>query len=161
MSRDGMRHAREHAAALQDSINALTARVAELEAEIETLKASCALAAKDAVQFQDERDALRAENEALHMKLAACGVAALCNTTDSRAMHLLPEDSPYWSASYQAVRSAVEREMALRAQLAEAERLLRTAIPLVGPASDYRSWDDWHKARIAWLAAISGDANAT
>lgn len=64
----------------------------------------------------DERDRLRAEAELLRMQLAACGVVAMSNTPESagwaRDMH--PD---YMSASCQDVMRAVDREMALRAEV--------------------------------------------
>jgi chromosome segregation ATPase len=44
----------------EDAAGMLESEVMQLRAEVETIKASCASAAKDAVRFQDERDALRA-----------------------------------------------------------------------------------------------------
>lgn len=67
-------------------------------------------------QAETERDALRAELERERMRLAACGVVANANTTDSavaaRDMH--PD---YWSASCGDVSRAVDREIALRAEV--------------------------------------------
>ena len=61
---------------------------------------------------------LREECERLRMQLAACGVVALANTPESaseaRQMH--PD---YMSASCSDVADAVDREIALRQQLAE------------------------------------------
>lgn len=69
-----------------------------------------------------EIDSLRAELETERMRLAGCGVAAMSNTEDSRAQRI-GRDSPYWSASYGDVCSMVDREMALRAELAESDAL--------------------------------------
>ena len=54
--------------------------------------------------------------EQLRMQLAACGVAAMQNTEDSKAERLEPY-SCGWSASYGDVCSAVDREIALRNQV--------------------------------------------
>lgn len=67
---------------------ALQARIAELEAQLET-----------------ER-----------MRLAGCGVAALSNTPGTVAQRIA-RDNSYWSASYGDVCSAVDREMDLREKL--------------------------------------------
>jgi hypothetical protein len=62
-------------------------------------------------------DALEAEHETLRMKLAGCGVAALCNTEASIKEHRITKDNPYWSASYEDVCDAVDREIKLRENL--------------------------------------------
>jgi len=54
--------------------------------------------------------------EQLRMQLAACGVAAMQNTEDSKAERLEPY-SCGWSASYGDVCRAVDREVALRDQV--------------------------------------------
>ena len=69
----------------------------------------------------------RAEVEQLRMQLAACGVAAMCNTPETVAQRIT-RDSPYWSASYGDVCAAVDREMLLRSQLAEAREKLADGI---------------------------------
>lgn len=61
-------------------------------------------------------EALEAQYTA-EMKLAGCGVVALANTP-AAAKHRISRDNPYWSASYGDVCDAVDREMALRAELA-------------------------------------------
>lgn len=65
----------------------------------------------------DERNKLRAEAEQLRVQLAACGVAALCNTDESRATHSVERGAYGWSDSYEQVCRAVWREMALRAEV--------------------------------------------
>lgn len=54
---------------------------------------------------------LKAENERLIMKLSACSVAALSNTIESRNKQRIHKDNPYYSASYQDVCDAVDREI--------------------------------------------------
>lgn len=66
-----------------------------------------------------ELDRLCAELETERMRLAGCGVAAMANTPTTVAQRIT-RDNPYWSASYGDVCRAVDREMALRA---EVERL--------------------------------------
>lgn len=73
-----------------------------------------------------ERESLRAQLaeaqtalETEQMRLAACTVAALGNTPEAVAQRLQP-GHPYYSASCGDVCSAVDREMGLTAQLAEA-----------------------------------------
>lgn len=59
------------------------------------------------------------EVDTLRMQLAACGVVAMCNTPESAAKHRLSADSQYRCASYNDVEKLVDREMALRAKVAE------------------------------------------
>ena len=68
----------------------------------------------------DKCKALEAEVEKLRMQLTACGVAALSNTAESIKTNRLPQEHPFYSASYGDVCRAVDREMELRA---EVERL--------------------------------------
>ena len=86
----------DDAGGLSRELLALRARVAQLEAELET-----------------ER-----------MRLDACGVVANANTASSaeeqRKMH-----PNYWSASCGDVAKAVDREMALRARVAKLEAALK------------------------------------
>ncbi len=69
-----------------DTVDVLRARIAKLEAELEY-----------------ER-----------MRLAGCGTAAMANTPDTIKQRLKQEDA-YYSASYEDVCRAVDREMALKA----------------------------------------------
>lgn len=75
---------------------------------------------------------LREECERLRMQLAACGVVALANTPESageaRQMH--PD---YMSASCSDVADAVDREMALRQQLAERDAQISSMRAAVTP----------------------------
>lgn len=64
-----------------------------------------------------ELDRLCAELETERTRLAACGVAAMANTPSTVAQRIT-RDNPYWSASYGDVCAAVDREMALRAEVA-------------------------------------------
>jgi hypothetical protein len=63
--------------------------------------------------------------ETLRMQLAGCGVAALMNTRES-AKNRIDRANPYWSASYEGVCRAVDREIDLRENLAVAVEALRT-----------------------------------
>ena len=66
--------------------------------------------------------------EQLRMQLAACGVAAMQNTEDSKAERLEPY-SCGWSASYSDVCCAVDREIAIRDQVEQLrQELLATQI---------------------------------
>lgn len=90
----------------------------------------------------------QAENERLQMQLAACGVIALANTPESaceaRKMH--PD---YMSASCSDVANAVDREMKLRTQLAEARELLEESSDMANGCEDM-----FLQQRIdAWLEA--------
>ena len=58
-----------------------------------------------------------AELEMWQMRLAACTTAALGNTPESAAQRI-SKDNPYYSATYGDVCAAVDREMALRAEVA-------------------------------------------
>ena len=62
---------------------------------------------------------LEDELETERIRLAGCGVAAMCNTEQSIKQQRISKDSPYYSASYQDVCDAVDREMKLRAENAE------------------------------------------
>lgn len=80
---------------------------------------------KDQVaQLRADLAELRAELENERMRLAACGVAALSNT-DKTIKTRIDKDSPYYSASYQDVCSAVDREMQLRAEIVELRARLK------------------------------------
>lgn len=69
---------------------------------------------------------LREELETERIRLAACATAALGNTEAAKAERLTP-DHPYWSASYGDVCAAVDREIALRARVAQLEQDRDTA----------------------------------
>lgn len=70
------------------------------------------------LQFQlDKKDE---ELEIERMRLAACGVAALGNTRNCIKQRITP-DSPYYSASYQDICNAVDREIALAERLESLE----------------------------------------
>ncbi len=72
-------------------------------------------------------DTLRAELERERMRLAACGVVAMSNTaetaTKNRDIH-----ADYRSASFDQTAQAVDREMALRARVAELEAAGRAVL---------------------------------
>lgn len=67
-----------------------------------------------------------AELERERMRLAACGVAALANTSKIVADRI-DKTNPYWSASYGAVCDAVDREMSLRAEVTRLRGLVEDA----------------------------------
>jgi hypothetical protein len=75
-------------------------------------------------EAERERDELRDELETMRLRLAACGVAALTNTEESRRAQMIDISNPYYSASYQDVLNAVEREMKLRADNATLRKRL-------------------------------------
>lgn len=101
-----------------------------------------------------ERDEARAELERERMRLAACGVVAMSNTPESaarnREMH-----ADYRSASCDDVASAVDREMALRAEVdalrADAERLSSLAYP---PFCDEYNEVDLHEQAAIYASAF-------
>lgn len=72
----------------------------------------------------DALDSAEQEIERLQLQLAACGVAAMCNTQASKEEQHIERDNPYWSASYGDVCRAVDREMGLRAIVKEAFDLI-------------------------------------
>ncbi len=51
------------------------------------------------------------------LRLAAVSAAALANTRATAAAQRIGRDHPYWTAAYQDVVGAVEREMDLRERL--------------------------------------------
>ena len=57
------------------------------------------------------------EIEKLQMQLTACGVAALSNTRSTTKDQRIDRTNPYWSASYQDVCDAVDREINYREAL--------------------------------------------
>lgn len=67
-------------------------------------------------------DELERECERERLRLAACGVAAMCNTKETMEKQRIGRDNPYWSGSYGDVCSAVDREMKLREILVEFEK---------------------------------------
>lgn len=64
---------------------------------------------KNSKNEEELHDALETER----LRLAACGVAALCNTDESMKLQLLKDNSPYYSASYRDVVRMAEREILL------------------------------------------------
>ena len=71
--------------------------------------------AKDAKVLLENIMELEKNYETLQMKLVACGVAAMQNTESSIKGRLSP-DQEYYSASYQDVCNAVDREMKLESE---------------------------------------------
>lgn len=82
------------------------------------------------VHGESEVESLKCENETLRMQLVACGVAAMSNTPESAAQQRVKPDSPYFCASVGDVHDAVDREMSLRAQLANTEQSRRSFFDL-------------------------------
>lgn len=77
--------------------------------------------------LNSEIDRLKSELEQTRVQLAGCGVAAMCNTRESMQEQLVEKGAYGYSASYQDVVDAVNREISLREQLTasqqEVERL--------------------------------------
>ena len=100
----------------EQQLKALLAEIDRLRAAVQH-ESDCVEAANHrAAQYMQERDEARAELERERMRLVACGVVAMSNTPESaarnREMH-----ADYRSASCDDVASAVDREMALRAEV--------------------------------------------
>ena len=76
-------------------------------------------------QLVAEREALKSEVEQLRVQLAGCGVAAMQNTESSKDDRAKRGDYG-WSESYGDVCRAVDREIELRAKLAELEAHTKT-----------------------------------
>jgi hypothetical protein len=95
------------------------------------------IADRDALAAQ--RDEGLAREERLRMQLVACGVVAMSNTKETadkqRKMH-----PGYKSSSCDEVSNAVDREMALRLRLAEAEKLLLDVVGL-DPHGEFMGWE--------------------
>lgn len=70
--------------------------------------------------LDDMRTSKDAEIERLRIQLAACGVAAMQNTEESKKQRI-GRDNPYWSASYGDVCDTVDREMSLREEVKESK----------------------------------------
>jgi len=106
----------------------------------------------DAKIEAEERAHKADELETLRMQLVACEVVALANTPKSAKFARIDRDNPYWSASLAAVEGAVDREMALRA---EVERF-RDLAKRIGRLNKYgeatseslcqRDIDEWNEA---------------
>lgn len=85
---------------------------------IDAIRTRSTAQAREIARLTQELAEATDQLEIERMRLAGCGVASLSNTAGTVAQRI-PRDNPYWSASYGNVCSAVDREMVLRAQLAE------------------------------------------
>lgn len=73
-----------------------------------------------ASQFKSEpTEELKEKIETLRLQLAACGVAAQCNTAESAKHTRVYKGDKYYSYSYQDVCNAVDREMSLHKEVYE------------------------------------------
>ena len=137
--RDALRAAVCHEA---DCVEVAKAEIAALRAELSTEKGWIEDYKKQIVSLQNrleaaekERDwnaerledaieewtALRAELETERMRLTACGVVAMSNTTDS-AKQARDMSQEYWSASCGDVARMVDENIELRTKIAEMEK---------------------------------------
>ena len=98
----------------------------KLEEELKRLKSFIAAASTIIRDLLAEVERLRKDIEQLRVQLAACGVAAMCNTKQSRGQQKCVVGDYGWSQSYQDVVNAVGREIALRDQLQAAQDLAAT-----------------------------------
>ena len=107
----------------EDELDALRARVAQLEEVIQTQNGVVVSGTLKLNEARARVAQLEAELETERMRLDACGVVANANTASSaeeqRKMH-----PNYWSASCGDVAKAVDREMALRVRAAQLEATL-------------------------------------
>lgn len=103
---------------LEDTNEELKTKVSLLEQDLDSVKREKQILTNSFLKTMNEinklKEALEDEVETLRLKLAACGVAALCNTRESACKQKVSKDSPYYSASYEDICDAVNREMDLR-----------------------------------------------
>jgi NADH pyrophosphatase NudC (nudix superfamily) len=90
-----------------------TAEIERLTKKVTTIAAWCETA-------EANEKKLAAELEIERQRLVACGVAAMCNTRYSAEQQRLSKDSPLFCQTVKDVHDAVDREMALRADLEQA-----------------------------------------
>lgn len=88
--------------------------------------------------------------EVERMRLAACGVAAMQNTPATIAQRV-DRNSPYYSASYEDVCRAVDREISLRAQMQNFVDICRRFTERV-ERGEVRSTRTYGEAKAALLA---------
>lgn len=110
-----------------------------------------------------ERDA---ELETERMRVVACGVVALANTTDT-VSDRIGKENPYWSACYGDVCDAVDREIELRTEVKrlkitiadrDAEvRRLRCALGVVSCTNDAID----KAGRLEWVAGYAREVLAS
>lgn len=111
-----------------------------------------------AIAFAKRLDVVRDELETERMRLAACGVAAMCNTPESAAKQRLDGGSQYWSASYMDICNAIDREILLRARSEKlAEALSRFAKI---EADDGDDFEGVHEDVILRVEVTAGDIHA-
>lgn len=136
-----------------DIIERLRRPIVRVNAEVALLCEAAIRAADEIERLTAERDEARAELERERIRLVACGVVAMSNTPESaartREMH-----ADYRSESCDAVASAVDREMALRAERDAMRAALNTiartpAMPFPDPGA--HSERAYHEAVfVAW-----------
>ena len=106
----------------------------------------------------EEIDRLRAELEREQMRLAACGVVAMANTSDTatKARDILPE---YRSASCDDVARVVDENMKLRAAIDRVRALHRSysAEAPAGGRVSYCSCSMPHRHPCPTLRALDGE----
>lgn len=101
--------------------------------------------------WDDEKDQLR-------VQLAGCGVAAMCNTEESKK-HRCERGDYGWSASYEDVCNAVDREISLRYKLDWAMGMLERADNYLATSerehdirnSDFDTIVKWRSDLKKWL----------
>ena len=126
--------------------------VDRLRAELATERAAREYAEAQHAHKHAEVERLRAELERERVRLAACGVIALANTPQSaaRVRDMAPA---YRSASCDDVADAVDREIALRAELEREREKVERLREALRHAADEPSID---RARAIADAALSG-----
>ena len=131
----------------------------DMEREVETLDNHLTEARAEIERLRKQVDTeiadLRRELERERLRLAACGVAAMQNTEESRKERIA-HNNEYFSDSYFQVCTAVDREMDLRRQLAElkewSRRLLETR---------EQAYKDLGSCQNGWKKAIKKLAEVT
>jgi len=89
------------------------------------------------IERDKQLDRAKEDAQTERMRLAGCGVVAGQNTPKSAADRLDKND-PYWSSSYGDVCAAVDREMALRADLKDFEKFIDDVQAATGL---HREWE--------------------
>lgn len=102
------------------------ARLCETVRYLESTNPQLTDAEKTIAKLRAEVERLNQSLENERMRLAACGVAAMQNTNESRSERI-DKTNPYWSASYRDVCRAVDSEIEYRETVARQAKQLELA----------------------------------